>query len=68
MTAGRLDLAQGIKDPREKLGMIQERFAHAPGVLFSTVSRWESGGGSPSPPAQPRLDESPHRDAEKHGS
>ncbi len=46
--------------------MIQERFAHAPGVSFSTVSRWESGGGAPSLLAQWHLDELRHEDAEKH--
>ena len=47
--------AEDIKNLRESLGMTQEEFAREVGVSFSTVSRWETGRGEPSPLARQRL-------------
>ena len=49
--------AAQIKQLREVLGMTQEELAREMGVSFSTVSRWETGRGSPSPLARRRLEE-----------
>ena len=37
-----------IRDARQRLGLTQEQFAHALGVTFSTVNRWENGHVIPS--------------------
>ena len=49
--------AKDIKELREALGMTQEEFAREVGVSFSTVSRWETGRGQPSPLARRRIEE-----------
>ena len=41
----------------DALGMTQEEFARAVGVSFTTVSRWETGRGRPSPLALRRPTE-----------
>lgn len=48
---------ENIKELRESLGMTQEQFAREIGVSFSTVSRWETGRGKPSPLARRRIEE-----------
>ena len=42
---------------RKTLGLTQEQFAAKIGVTFSTVNRWESGRGKPSPLAMHRIEE-----------
>ena len=51
------ELAELIKDLREKLDLTQEQFASEVGVTFSTVNRWENGRGTPSPLAMRRINE-----------
>ena len=46
-----------IKELRERLELTQERFAARLGVTVSTVNRWETGKGRPSPLARIRIDE-----------
>jgi putative transcriptional regulator len=47
----------GIDFPfiRRQLNMTQEQFAHALGVSFSTVNRWEKGRTAPSRLAKERI-------------
>ena len=47
--------------------MTQEEFAREVGVSFSTVSRWETERGEPSPLAKRRLEELRKRAIEKKG-
>ena len=54
---GANDTAAEIRSLREVLGMTQEQLARAIGVSYSTVSRWETGRGRPSPLAVQRLRE-----------
>jgi len=37
-----------VKDVRKQLGLSQEELAHALGVSFATVNRWENGKTVPS--------------------
>ena len=37
-----------VKEVRRKLGLSQEELAHALGVSFATVNRWENGKTMPS--------------------
>ena len=37
-----------VKEVRRKLGLSQEDLAHALGVSFATVNRWENGKTMPS--------------------
>jgi DNA-binding transcriptional regulator YiaG len=37
-----------VKDVRRQLGLSQEELAHALGVSFATVNRWENGRTLPS--------------------
>jgi len=38
----------GVRDLRLKLRLTQEELAHAIGVTFSTINRWENGHAKPS--------------------
>ena len=62
------DQKEEIRSLRESLGMTQDQFARAVGVSFSTVSRWETGRGSPSPLARRRVVELRANMAEKEES
>ncbi len=44
-----------IKKLRVKLGVTQEKLAQLLGVSFSTVNRWETGKGKPSPLAEEKI-------------
>lgn len=46
-----------IREIRKKLGMTQEQFAHALGVTFGSVNRWESSKSKPSPMARQKIEE-----------
>lgn len=46
-----------ITELRVALGLTQERFAARVGVTLSTVNRWETGKGEPSPLAMLRIKE-----------
>jgi DNA-binding transcriptional regulator YiaG len=37
-----------VKEVRRQLGLSQEELAHALGVSFATVNRWENGKTAPS--------------------
>ncbi len=37
-----------VKEVRRQLGLSQEELAHALGVSFATVNRWENGKTTPS--------------------
>lgn len=41
-----------VKEVRRQLGLSQEELAHALGVSFATVNRWENGKTVPSKLAQ----------------
>jgi len=41
-----------VKEVRRQLGLSQEELAHALGVSFATVNRWENGKTQPSKLAQ----------------
>jgi len=42
------DFSEQVKKVRQKLALSQEELAHALGVSFATVNRWENGKTSPS--------------------
>ncbi len=46
-----------VKDIRRQLGLSQEELAHALGVSFATVNRWENGKTSPSKLARRQMDQ-----------
>jgi len=45
------------KEVRRQLGLSQDELAHALGVSFATVNRWENGKTSPSKLAQRQFDQ-----------
>jgi putative transcriptional regulator len=45
-----------VKDVRKQLGLSQEELAHALGVSFATVNRWENGKTVPSKLARRQFD------------
>jgi len=45
-----------VKDVRRQLGLSQEELAHALGVSFATVNRWENGKTVPSKLAQRQFE------------
>ena len=51
------ELTSKIKELRFKLGLTQGSSLFKVGVTFSTVNRWESARGNPSPLAKQRLEE-----------
>jgi len=46
-----------VRALRDALGMTQEEFAREVGVSFTTVSRWETGRGTPSRLARRQLEQ-----------
>jgi DNA-binding transcriptional regulator YiaG len=50
------DTARMIRAWRQRAGLTQEDLAHALGVTFSTVSRWENGHVRPSSLEGPGAD------------
>ncbi|ANA40324.1 transcriptional regulator [Geobacter anodireducens] len=42
------DFPERVKDVRRQLGLSQEELAHALGVSFATVNRWENAKTVPS--------------------
>lgn len=46
-----------IKEVRRQLGLSQEELAHALGVSFATVNRWENGKTAPSKLAQRQFEQ-----------
>ncbi len=51
------NVSKMVKELRSALGLTQEQFAAKIGVTFSTVNRWESKRGKPSPLAMLRIEE-----------
>jgi putative transcriptional regulator len=45
-----------VKELRKQLGLSQEELAHALGVSFASVNRWENGKTAPSKLARRQLD------------
>lgn len=45
-----------VKEVRRQLGFSQEELAHALGVSFSTINRWENGKTTPSKLALKQFD------------
>jgi DNA-binding transcriptional regulator YiaG len=50
------NLRKTIKEVREQLGLSQEELAHALGVSFSSINRWENGKTAPSKLARAQFD------------
>ena len=48
MTTEPEKFSEHVKDVRRQLSLSQEDLAHAIGVSFATVNRWENGKTSPS--------------------
>jgi putative transcriptional regulator len=46
-----------VKEVRRQLGLSQEELAHALGVSFATVNRWENGRTVPSKLAQRQFEQ-----------
>jgi DNA-binding transcriptional regulator YiaG len=51
------DFPERVKDVRRQLGLSQEELAHALGVSFATVNRWENGRTVPSKLAQRQFEQ-----------
>ena len=51
------DIAQHIRELRERTGLTQEKFAARLGVTFPTINRWENGRARPSPLAMQKIEE-----------
>jgi len=49
------DLSRLVREPRERTGLIQEKFAAKLGVTYPTINRWEDGKARPSPLAIQQL-------------
>lgn len=56
MTIESETFSERVKKVRSQLYMSQEDIAHAIGVSFATVNRWENGKSSPSKLAQKSFD------------
>lgn len=56
MLIERQNLQKTIKEVRIQLGLSQEELAHALGVSFASINRWENGKASPSKLARVQFD------------
>ena len=56
MPIERQNLQKIIKEVRSQLGLSQEELAHALGVSFASINRWENGKSSPSKLARAQFD------------
>ena len=50
------NLQKLVKEVRDQLGLSQEELAHALGVSFASINRWENGKTSPSKLARVQFD------------
>jgi DNA-binding transcriptional regulator YiaG len=50
------NLRKTIKEVREQLGLSQEELAHALGVSFASINRWENGKAAPSKLARAQFE------------
>lgn len=55
--ANQLAIGKLIRELRQELGMMQEKFAARLGVTCPTINRWESGRTIPSPLALQKVEE-----------
>jgi ribosome-binding protein aMBF1 (putative translation factor) len=51
------NFAAMVKEVRQQLGLSQEELAHALGVSFSSINRWENGKTLPSKLAQRQFEQ-----------
>lgn len=51
------DIAELVRETRQRLGLSQEKFAGKLGVSFQSVNRWENGKAKPLPLAVMRIEE-----------
>lgn len=51
------NIPKTVKEVRRQLGLSQEDLAHALGVSFATVNRWENGKTEPSKLAQRQFEQ-----------
>jgi DNA-binding transcriptional regulator YiaG len=56
MTSGVEKFPELVREVRKQLGISQEDLAHALGVSFATVNRWENAKTSPSKLARSQFD------------
>ena len=50
------DIAQFVRELRQRAGLTQEKFAAELGVTFPTINRWENGHTRPSPLAMRQIE------------
>lgn len=50
------NLQKVIREIRSQLGLSQEELAHALGVSFASINRWENGKSSPSKLARAQFE------------
>jgi DNA-binding transcriptional regulator YiaG len=55
MKLGNQNIPGLVKEVRKQLGLSQEDLAHALGMSFATINRWENGKTSPSKLARTHL-------------
>lgn len=56
MPVDQKNLQSMIKEVRLQLGLSQEELAHALGMSFASINRWENGKTSPSKLARAQVD------------
>lgn len=56
MTSYSENFPETVKEVRRQLALSQEELAHALGVSFATVNRWENGRTAPSKLAQRQFE------------
>jgi len=49
------DMAQLVRELRQRLDLTQEKLAAKLGVTFPTINRWENGRAKPSPLAMKQI-------------
>ncbi|MBW4444299.1 MAG: helix-turn-helix transcriptional regulator [Plectolyngbya sp. WJT66-NPBG17] len=58
---GRLDLANLMREMRQRLNLSQAKFAAKLGVSFQSVNRWENGRTKPLPLALKQIEQLLHQ-------
>ncbi len=56
MTKSPEEFPEKVKEVRRQLGISQEELAHALGVSFATINRWENGKTTPFKLAKRQFD------------
>ena len=57
MLNAQTDIPRLVREPRERMGLTQEKFAARLGVTFPTINRWENGRARPSPLALKQIED-----------